>query len=126
MLLLFMISIFTIHFFTPTKEWRFRNRNLEFKDLGSIVNSNQNSMIVAGDFNASTWSPSYQSFVHETKLNDARFGFGVIPTFPTNFPPIMIPIDQCLVSSDLKILDFNSGPNIGSDHLPVILEVALR
>lgn len=119
------ISIVTIHFFTPTKEWRFRNRNLEFKELGSIINSNQNSVIVAGDFNASTWSPFYQDFISETHLNDARAGFGVIPTFPTNLPFIMIPIDQCLVSSDLEILNFHSGPNIGSDHLPVILEVGL-
>jgi endonuclease/exonuclease/phosphatase (EEP) superfamily protein YafD len=120
-----MISIVTIHFFTPMNEWRFENRNSEFRELGSIINSSQNSVIVAGDFNASTWSPYYQAFVSETHLNDARKGFGVVPTFPTNLPFIMIPIDQCLVSSDLKILDFHSGPNIGSDHLPVILEVAL-
>lgn len=119
------ISIVTIHFFTPTAEWRFKNRNLELRELGSIVKSDKNSMIVVGDFNASTWSPFYQAFVSETHLNDARNGFGVVPTFPTNLPFIMIPIDQCLVSSDLKILHFHSGPNIGSDHLPVILEVAL-
>jgi endonuclease/exonuclease/phosphatase (EEP) superfamily protein YafD len=118
------ISIVTIHFFTPMTEWMFKNRNFEFLELGSIVNSGQNSMIVAGDFNASTWSPTYQAFVRKTHLNDARVGFGVFPTFPTNLPLIMIPIDQCLVSSDLKILDFHSGPNIGSDHLPVIVEVA--
>ena len=119
------ISIVTIHFFTPMTEWRFKNRNLEFRDLGSIINADKNSMIVVGDFNASTWSPSYQSFVSKTNLADARIGFGVVPTFPTHLPWMMIPIDQCLVSSDIKILNFHSGPNIGSDHLPVILDAAL-
>ncbi|MCI0414687.1 endonuclease/exonuclease/phosphatase family protein [bacterium] len=109
-----------------TSEWRFKNRNWELAELGLVVRANYHPVIVAGDFNASIWLPFFKAFLNENRLQDARMGFGVIPAFPTEVPLVMIPIDRCLVSSGIKILDFHSGPNIGSDHLPLILDASIE
>jgi endonuclease/exonuclease/phosphatase (EEP) superfamily protein YafD len=36
-----------------------------------------------------------------------------------------IPLDHCLVSSGLDVLDKRLGPQVGSDHLPVVIELQI-
>ena len=119
------VTVLNTHLFTPTSAWRFENRNKDLSEFGSIIRSTEGYVIVAGDFNMSIWSPYYTKFVKETHLKDARTGFGLVPTWPTHMPLVMIPIDHFLVSSNVKILNFQTGTSIGSDHLPLVLDVAL-
>ena len=58
-------------------------------------------------------------------LLPSRLGFGVQATWPSVYriPPMMIPIDHCLVSPDVRVVGRRVGPHIGSDHLPVIVEL---
>jgi endonuclease/exonuclease/phosphatase family metal-dependent hydrolase len=37
----------------------------------------------------------------------------------------MIPIDHCLVSPDIDVLRMRTGRNIGSDHLPIIVDMTI-
>ena len=81
------------------------------------------------------WSPSYKDFVKKTGLRNARQGFGILPTWPTEakFSPIkpplswliLIPIDHFLISPEIKVLDIRTGANVGSDHLPLIADLVL-
>jgi endonuclease/exonuclease/phosphatase (EEP) superfamily protein YafD len=119
------VTIANTHLFTPTSSWRFQNRNSELHDLGTIVSSAKGFVIVGGDLNMSVWSPYYEQFKHETHLKDARSGFGLIPTWPTFVTPVMIPIDHFLVSSNVQVVNLQTGPKIGSDHLPLVLDVVI-
>ncbi len=51
-------------------------------------------------------------------------GFGLKPTWPTSLPLLMIPLDHCLLSPGLRVTSFEVGPRVGSDHLPVLVEIA--
>jgi len=58
-------------------------------------------------------------------LKDSSLGWGIQPTWPAMFLPLRIPIDHCLVSPDLKIVRRKIGRDIGSDHLPLLVDLGL-
>lgn len=39
---------------------------------------------------------------------------------------LRIPIDHCLVSPNIRVVDIRTGPNIGSDHLPLITDIHIE
>jgi endonuclease/exonuclease/phosphatase (EEP) superfamily protein YafD len=59
------------------------------------------------------------------KLIDSERGFGFCPTWPSIrlFPRMTI--DHCLVNVDFRVLDRKVERDIGSDHLPVFVRLAL-
>ena len=58
-------------------------------------------------------------------LRNARSGFGILPTWPTFMPVLYIPIDHCLVTKEIDIIKLRTGRNVGSDHLPLIADLAI-
>ena len=69
------------------------------------------------------WSIDYEKFINITKLKNSRMGVGILPTWPAPVP--LIPIDHVLVSSDIKVRNISVGRDIGSDHLPLIVDLIL-
>ena len=82
-------------------------------------------VIVAGDFNATTASRSLQTFMDVAMLKDSRRGFGLQHSWPTWCWPISVCIDHCFVSRGVHVVNRRVGPNLGSDHLPVIVDFSL-
>ncbi|MDR1350224.1 MAG: endonuclease/exonuclease/phosphatase family protein [Zoogloeaceae bacterium] len=86
--------------------------------------------VVFGDFNATPWSPRLQVFMTQTGLYDAQQGFGLSgtwPAFTARYADFLgIPIDLTLVSNDLRIHTRRTGPDWGSDHLPVMTGASIR
>ncbi len=94
-------------------------------DIADLFEGRDGSQLLVGDLNASLWDINYRSLEENTGLRNARTGFGIVPTWPTFMPFAMIPIDHVLVSGDLSVVGMRSGPRIGSDHLPLIVTIAL-
>ncbi len=106
-------------------EWR--NQQLE-EGIGDYVRQIQKPVVLIGDLNVTMWSPFYKSMIQRSGLRNARAGFGILPTLSTVSPQspwLGVPVDHCLVSPDIRVLDFRTGPAIGSDHLPIITDVVL-
>lgn len=83
-------------------------------------------LMVVGDFNATPWSFQFRRLAHGLGVQDmARHGVGLVPTWPVGWGPLMIPLDNCLVSPPLRVLRRETGPDIGSDHLPVLTTLAM-
>ena len=81
--------------------------------------------IVVGDLNTTPWSARFHILKQAGMVDTAR-GSGLVPTWPTVFPRIFrIPLDYVLVSQDVLVLDHQVLPPIGSDHLPVLVRLAL-
>jgi endonuclease/exonuclease/phosphatase (EEP) superfamily protein YafD len=77
--------------------------------------------------NTTTWSRYFRDFVGQSGLRSVRDGFGILATWPTFMGPrwMMIPIDHCFVSNDIRVVSASVGERIGSDHLPLIVELEL-
>lgn len=103
-------------------------RYMEFVNASAsnYLNKNNTPLIVYGDFNSSVFSHYYQSLLRHSGLHSARDGFGLKPTWPSVFPPFWIGIDHVLLSHHFKVKEFKTGPFIGSDHLPVYVELVLE
>jgi endonuclease/exonuclease/phosphatase (EEP) superfamily protein YafD len=120
------LQLIATHPANPVANGGYFARNVQLDGVGDLAMLSPTPLIVAGDLNVSVWSNHYRRLVAQTGLRNAREGFGVKPTWPTFFPVAMIPIDHFLVSADVEVTGFETGPSIGSDHLPVTVTVRLR
>ncbi|WP_164103423.1 endonuclease/exonuclease/phosphatase family protein [Candidatus Laterigemmans baculatus] len=113
-----------------SKTWE--NRNEHLQELAQYVGGRAEPVLVAGDLNITMWSPHFDELVEQADLSDTRDGFGLHPTFPASrwgldLPwPLRVPLDHVLATEEWTTLSCRAGPNVGSDHLPLIVDVALR
>lgn len=85
---------------------------------------NRREVVVIGDFNTTPWSRRFRKFLHDSNLRNSQRGFGLQPTWKADLPSVlMIAIDHCLHSKSITTLNRATGPNIGSDHLPLVVEL---
>ena len=119
------ITILFTHPLPPGSPTGFHLRNQQLEEIASSRKTFGDSLIVIGDLNTTSWSYYYKRFVSRMNLHDSRKGFGIQPSWPTMLPIMLIPLDHCLVSDDIIILDRKIGPNLGSDHYPVYIELGL-
>ncbi len=119
------VSIIATHPQPPMDADRFDRRNRQLQALGRRIRSMDGPLIVAGDLNTSSFSPHFKEFVGG-KLMDTRQGFGIQLSWPSFAQPLMTTLDQCLISAELKAEDRVTGPGIGSDHLPIWVDISLR
>jgi endonuclease/exonuclease/phosphatase (EEP) superfamily protein YafD len=117
-------SLVTAHVYPPLPGF-YEGRNEQLEELASLAARAERPVVLAGDLNASSWSPYFRKFERASGLRDARRGFGVLPTWPTYRPVMYIPIDHYLVSPEIKVTRLSTGAQIGSDHLPVITTVEI-
>jgi len=76
--------------------------------------------MLAGDFNTTPWAPGYR----ELLAADLRDGERALASWPAFLPFPVIPIDHVLVSKELRVLSKRRGPPLGSDHYPIVVELA--
>ncbi len=116
------LHLLTTHPYPPVNIVSFQERNAQYLELVKFLERHNGAQVLIGDLNITPWSPYYRQLERDSGLRNARRGFGLLPSWPAHFNPLMrIPIDHALVSPSLNVLDFKLGPDLGSDHLPIIL-----
>lgn len=93
--------------------------------IGRRAAASTGPCLVMGDLNATPWSAAFGALLAGSGLRDTAVGRGVQPTWNARLPTLRIPIDHLLVSADVEVLDRRTGPDVGSDHLPVEATLAL-
>lgn len=101
----------------------FKKRNQQLLTISRLMEKT-NSMIIVGDLNISRWSPIYKKFIGKLRLKNSADGFGLLATWPSFFP--ILPIDHFLVSKNIHVINIKTGGRIGSDHIPLIVELGLE
>ena len=105
--------------------WDIRNQHLEI-GIGEYVAKLNQPAVIIGDLNVSMWSPFYRSLIKKSGLHNTRQGFGILPTqsvVAPQFASLSAPIDHCLVTPSIQVQNFETGQNIGSDHLPIVADL---
>lgn len=119
------IHVFATHLNMPlTREW-FVLRNHQLAEMADYIEREPGTKIAMGDFNITPWSWYFQQFVNNTKLHNSMLGFGVQNSWRDLYYTVRIPIDHILVTPDFQVLQRKVGPDIASDHLPVMVELRL-
>jgi len=121
------LTILSIHPRAPIRPGHFELRNNMLAAGAAVIRVLEGPKICVGDFNTTMWSRYFKDFVDQSGLTSVREGFGVLPTWPTFMGPnwMMLPIDHCLMSDDIPVVSANVGGRMGSDHLPLIVELEL-
>ncbi len=116
---------YALHSQSPLFISDFAKRKKQFLWLANRISNESLPVIVAGDFNATPFSPIYRKFLRISGLQDTREGFGWQPSWPTFLPFLWIPIDHILVSPEINVHKRATGSFIGSDHYPVSAELSI-
>ena len=77
--------------------------------------------IVFGDFNATPWSAAFRA----PRRKGFKLAGGLQPTWPASLCGLIgLPIDHVMVSRHWSVIDHAVGPDLGSDHLPILATVS--
>ena len=98
-------------------------RDDQLADLATRIQHTHAPVLVLGDFNATPWSYPFRRLLQTTGLQDSSQGHGVQATWPTSNVVLRIPIDHCLYSPGIQVVEKRIGPHVGSDHYPVIVDI---
>lgn len=127
------VTLLMVHPRPPVKPQWYQRHKAHFAKWEKDFNTYGQNVLIVGDLNTSPWSYTFQHLLRVTPLKDSQVGFGIQPTWPTFWPkqpfrlPVpLIPIDHVLVSRNITVLNRQTGPYVGSDHLPVLVELAFN
>lgn len=120
------IDVLSTHPLAPTEQERAELRDAQLSFAADWAAGHDGPLVVVGDLNASPWSWPFRNLVARTGLRNSQIGFGLQPSFPADSSVLLrVPIDHLLHSEELIVRDRRLGPSLGSDHFPLIVDLAL-
>jgi len=119
------VVVYAVHPRPPDSPATAEARDSLFAELSILVAAEAMPVIVIGDFNATPWSSTFRQFEGDTGLINSQRGYGLSATWPTSLPFTLVPLDHMMHSDSLTTITRVVGPDLGSDHMPLTVEVSL-
>ena len=113
------------HLIPPMNAHYAELRHIQLMTIAQLLRQTTPPVLLLGDLNMTPWSHLFRRLLADTGLQDSTQGRGLQPTWPTQFPPLGIPIDHCLHSPGIHIVQKRIGSHVGSDHYPLIVDFML-
>ena len=117
------ILLIGAHGWTPRNTYYVGLRARQLQDISERARAASSHVVVLADLNTTPWGFAFRDFVRSSGLTDASRGQGLQWTWPARIWPLAVPIDHALVSEQVNVLGLETGPDIGSDHHPLVLDV---
>lgn len=115
------ISVTAVHLPRP---WPLGDPRKYMSELAGSTDIFDGARITAGDFNNAPWTFAMQGLAHDMRL---RLASGAISTWPTGFAiGTILPLDQIYLGNCIKAVSVSAGPDLGSDHLPVVADLQIE
>jgi endonuclease/exonuclease/phosphatase (EEP) superfamily protein YafD len=82
--------------------------------------------VVCGDFNTPPWSGPLRDFAADAHFRDLYGGRAWAGySWPTWGYALRVPLDNCFVSNGVAVTSHHDGPNVGSDHRPLVVDISV-
>ncbi len=122
------VRLVNVHAKAPSRNWAVPFWKEQLAGLGREARADSRPVVIAGDFNATYGHRPFRDLL-AAGLKEAHIeaGRGWAVTWPRGgrvIPPVYR-LDHVLVSSDVAVLGVREGRGKGSDHRPVIADLAL-
>lgn len=104
-------------------------RNAEISWLAQRCARSALPTAVVADFNDTPFGRALREFAAPSGMRSAASVTGLVTTWPARIrgvtwpAPLRIAIDHCFVSRSIGIASLSAGPDIGSDHLPLVIDI---
>jgi endonuclease/exonuclease/phosphatase (EEP) superfamily protein YafD len=116
------VELFAVHPIPPMSPRLYAARNQLLRDIAGRAFEQDVPRLVVGDFNATPWSSAF-SILSKHGLRRAT---DLRPTWPSKWRGWFgIPIDHVVGSGQWRVLETRTGPELGSDHRPLRVRLAL-
>ncbi len=92
---------------------------------GMLARLGVSERVVVGDFNATPFCRTFRGFVAGQGLRETSRGYGLESTWFPGRLPWGLPLDHVLVSKGLRVRGYEVGPEAGSDHRWVRVELGV-
>lgn len=119
------LTVIGTHPLPPTGGRYARARNEQLARLPDALAGQPRPLVLIGDLNSTPWSRHFSQLLKRTGLRNSQQGFGLQRSWPAGRMLMGIPIDHLLHSPEIRVVDRRLGPAVGSDHLPIIVDLAL-
>jgi endonuclease/exonuclease/phosphatase (EEP) superfamily protein YafD len=121
-----IIDIASIHLFWPWPHQQ-PSQILDMTPVFETLGKDNRPILIAGDLNAPRWSTAARDIAAHSQTSTIHYrGASWLPfEFPARWTQwIGLPIDN-VFSSGLIVRSIKLQPNVGSDHLPLLIEFTL-
>ena len=113
------VTVLAAHTMRPP---HFTHQLMQMRGMSDVITAAGGAHIVLGDFNATPYSHMLQTFNELSGLELVTH----LPTWPSFVGLPQIAIDHIFISPDLRVAGPpRIGSPAGSDHYPVIAEIAV-
>ncbi len=118
-------TVMVAHPHPPVTRARAAARDAQLAAMGRRLAATSGPRLVLGDLNATPWSTPMIRLLVRTDLEVAGGPFGPRGTWPSRLPVLRLPIDHVLHDPEVRVVRHELGPDVGSDHRPVVVDLML-
>lgn len=114
------VALTAVHTMPPLTPDYVQARDRDVADLTATLIAARQPALMVGDLNATPWSSAFG------QMSGLRRTTSLAPTWHAAARGLTgIPIDHVLASTNWQVAGHARGPDIGSDHLPVVVRMTL-
>lgn len=122
------LVVWAIHPYTLKGLDDVKVRDFYLAEVARYVSQETEPVLMMGDFNATRWDPRFAAIVAEGDLHEepALLASPTRMAVRKGIPFFGSPIDHILTSTGNVLSDCHTGPNLGSDHKPLLCNLQLK